>query len=130
MTTYPAQFESDVVLRTGRTLHIRPVRPEDRDALVSFYARLSPESMHLRFFDLRTPECAIESTPTDVDYDREFGAVAEVGGEIVGVAHYFTSRTRPDVAEVAFAIADSAQGCGAGTKLLETLVAAARQHDI
>jgi len=129
-TAYPAQFETDVVLRTGRTLLIRPVRPEDHDRLLKFYAALSAESMHLRFFDLRTPERAVESSPSDVDYVREFGAVAEVGGDIVGVAHYFALRTRPDVAEVAFAIADAKQGCGAGTKLLETLVVAAREHGI
>ena len=132
MTTipYPVQFESDVVLRTGRTMHIRPIRAEDQDRLIDFYARLSPESMHARFFDARRPEIAAAATPATVDYDREFGAVAEIGGEIVGIAHYFAARRRPEVAEVAFAISDRAQGCGAGTKLLETLVAAAREHDI
>jgi len=129
-TIYPAQFESDVVLRTGRTLHIRPIRPDDVDQLLRFYAQLSPESVHARFFDLRTPERAVECSPASVDYDREFGAVAELGGDIVGVAHYFASRVKPEVAEVAFAIGDKSQGTGAGTKLLETLVAAAREHGI
>ncbi|HEX6639815.1 MAG TPA: GNAT family N-acetyltransferase, partial [Thermoanaerobaculia bacterium] len=132
MTTaeYPVRFESDVVLRTGRTVHIRPVRPEDCDRLIAFYAHLSPESLHARFFAVCRPEVAAAASPSTVDYDREFGAVAELGGEIAGVAHYFTSRTSPNVAEVAFAISDAAQGCGAGTKLLETLVTAARDHGI
>lgn len=132
MTTieYPLQFESDVVLRTGRTMHIRPIRPEDRERLVGFYERLSPESLHARFFAVLRPEVAAASSPVNVDYDREFGAVAEIGGEIEGVAHYFAFRKRPEAAEVAFAISDAAQGCGAGTKLLETLVVAAREHGI
>ena len=132
MTTveYPVQFESDVVLRTGRTMHIRPVRGSDRERLIDFYARLSPESLHARFFAVLRPEIAAASSPVEVDYDREFGAVAEIGGEIEGVAHYFAFRKRPEVAEVAFAISDAAQGCGAGTKLLETLVVAAREHGI
>ena len=130
ISVYPTQFESDVVLRTGRTMHIRPVRAEDHERLVEFYARLSPESLHARFFDFRAPELAAQATPSTVDYDREFGAVAEISGEIAGVAHYFASPTRPSLAEVAFAISDEAQGCGAGTKLLETLVSAARDHDI
>ncbi|MEA2572029.1 MAG: hypothetical protein QOI24_4030 [Acidobacteriota bacterium] len=129
-TTYPAQFESDIVLRTGRTLHIRPIRPDDADRLLRFYAHLSPESVHARFFDLRSPELAVQCSPACVDYDREFGAVAELGGEIAGVAHYFASRVKPNVAEVAFAIGDASQGTGAGTKLLEMLVAAAREHGI
>ena len=129
-TVYPIQFESDVVLRTGRTMHIRPIRTEDHERLIDFYTQLSPESMHARFFDFRRPELAAQATPSTVDYDREFGAVAEVGGEILGVAHYFALRVRPNVAEVAFAISDQAQGTGAGTKLLETLLVAAREHGI
>lgn len=132
MTTaeYPVRFESDVVLRTGRTVHIRPVRPDDGERLIAFYAQLSPESLHARFFAVCRPDVAAAASPSSVDYDREFGAVAELGGEIAGVAHYFASRTSGNVAEVAFAISDGAQGCGAGTKLLETLVAAARDHGI
>ena len=132
MTTvaYPLQFESDVVLRTGRTMLIRPIRPEDRERLVDFYGQLSPESLHARFFAVLRPEIAAASSPVTVDYDREFGAVAEIGGAIEGVAHYFAFRKRPEAAEVAFAISDAAQGCGAGTKLLETLMVAAREHGI
>lgn len=132
MTTveYPVQFESDVVLRTGRTMHIRPIRGEDQDRLIDFYARLSPESLHARFFAVLRPEIAAKSSPVNVDYDREFGAVAEIAGAIEGVAHYFAFRKHPEAAEVAFAISDAAQGCGAGTKLLETLVVAAREHGI
>jgi acetyl coenzyme A synthetase (ADP forming)-like protein len=130
LTTYPLQFESDVVLRTGRTLHIRPIRSEDHDALIEFYRQLSPESMHARFFDFRVPELAANASPARVDYDREFGAVAEVSGRILGVAHYFAYKSRRNAAEVAFAISDAAQGCGAGTKLLETLAAAARENGI
>jgi acetyl coenzyme A synthetase (ADP forming)-like protein len=128
--TYPTEFESDVVLRTGRTLHIRPVRGEDREKLLDFFANLSPESLHARFFDIPKPERAIEYAPVDVDYERVFGAVAEINGEIAGVAHYFARKRLPNVAEVSFTISDAAQGCGAGTKLLETLIAAARRNRI
>jgi acetyl coenzyme A synthetase (ADP forming)-like protein len=132
MTTaaYPTQFEADVVLRTGRTLRIRPIRAEDREALLHFYGRLSKETLHARFFGLSSPEVALASSPTVVDYDREFGVVAESAGEVVAVAHYFASKTEPRVAEVAFAIAEASQGRGIGTKLLEILTAAARTHDI
>ena len=118
------------MLRTGRTVHIRPIRPADEQRLIDFYAHLSPDSMHARFFHLCRPEAAAAASPATVDYDTEFGAIAELGGDIVGVAHYFVSRKMSDVAEVAFAISDAAQGCGAGTKLLETLVAAAMDHGI
>ncbi len=126
--TYPAQFESDVVLRNGRTLHVRPVRPEDRDRLISFYAGLSPESIHARFFHLCTPERAEESAPAEVDYDSSFGVIGESGDEIVGIAHYYRSASPSKEAEVAFAIADSYHGWGIATKFLEVLTSAARSH--
>ena len=128
--TYPSHFESDVVLRTGRTLRLRPVRHEDREHLIRFYTRLSPDSLHSRFFDTRTPEAAADASPSDVDYRREFGIVGEVSGEIVAVAHYFASAAHADVAEVAFAIRDDMQGCGIGTQLLEKLAGIACMNDI
>jgi acetyl coenzyme A synthetase (ADP forming)-like protein len=130
VTAYPSQFEADVVLRTGSTLHLRPVRGEDRQRLLAFFGRLSPEAIHARFFDLCSPEQAVRYSPATVDYDLEFGVIGESGEEIVAVAHYFTSKSDRRLAEVAFAIADGLQGCGAGTKLLEMLVAAARTHGI
>ena len=33
--TYPAQYESDVVLRDGSTLRLRPVRSGDREGLLA-----------------------------------------------------------------------------------------------
>jgi len=125
---YPTQFEADVVLRTGQTLHVRPIRPEDRVGLLDLFARLSPEALHARFFDLCSPDRALLYSPASVDYDLEFGVIGESAGDIVAVAHYFASKRNPKVAEVAFAIADAVQGCGIGTKLLEVLVSAARAH--
>jgi len=128
--TYPTQFEADVVLRTGHTLHVRPIRPEDRERLLDFYAHLSLETLHARFFDLCSSDRAVQYSPTEVDYNLEFGVVGESAADIVAVAHYLASKRQPKIAEVALAIADVAQGCGVGTKLLEVLVAAARTHGI
>jgi acetyl coenzyme A synthetase (ADP forming)-like protein len=129
-TTYPAYLESDVVLRTGRTLRLRPVRHGDREPLIRFYAQLSRKALHSRFFSARTPEAAADSSPADVDYRHDFGIVGEMAGEIVAVAHYFASPNHPGIAEVAFAIRDDMQGCGIGTRLLEKLADVARSNDI
>jgi acetyl coenzyme A synthetase (ADP forming)-like protein len=130
LTEYPAHFESDVVLRNGRTLHVRPVRPDDSDMLLDFYRGMSADSLYMRFFDIRSPEGALRDSPTDVDYETDFGVVGELGGDLAGIAHYYRSRRNPKIAEVAFAIADRAQGCGIGTKLLEKLVDVARTKNI
>jgi acetate---CoA ligase (ADP-forming) len=127
---YPSHLESDVVLRTGRTIRLRPVRHEDGPALVTFFRKLSPEALYARFFDVRTPEAAAACAPADVDYCHTFGVVAEMSGEIAAVAHYFASPRHPEVAEVAFAIRDVLQGCGVGTKMLEKLADVAHLNGI
>jgi len=127
---YPAHLESDVVLRNGRTLRIRPVRCDDRERLRAFFTTLSPETLHARFFAMCTADQALTYAPADVDYVHDFGVVGEIGDRIVAVAHYFGSPRHPSIAEVAFAIADDQQGCGIGTLLLEKLAAAARLNHI
>ena len=49
-STAPGHWEADVLLRDGRTAHIRPIRSEDRELFVEFYARVSDESKYYRFF--------------------------------------------------------------------------------
>jgi acetyl coenzyme A synthetase (ADP forming)-like protein len=127
---YPAHLESDVVLRNGRTLRIRPVRPDDAEGLKRMFGNLSRDSLYSRFFDMRTAEEALRYSPVDVDYVRDFGVVGEVGDEIIAVAHYFAFARRPDTAECAFTIADRYHGCGIGTKLLEKLAEVARANGI
>ncbi|HEX4778454.1 MAG TPA: hypothetical protein VFW74_16900, partial [Acidimicrobiia bacterium] len=48
--TYPSQWESDVVLADGGTVHVRPIRPDDDAALLALYERMSSDSIYLRFF--------------------------------------------------------------------------------
>src|SRR5438045_5778866 len=127
---YPSHLEADVVLRTGRTLRIRPVRCEDDERLRVFFSTLSRESCHARFFAMCTPDQALVHSPTHVDYVHDVGVVGEIGSRVVAVAHYFESPRHPHVAEVAFAIADDQQGCGIATHLLEKLAAAARMNHI
>jgi hypothetical protein len=47
---YPLEWEADVVLRDGGVAHLRPIQPEDAEAIVRFHERQSDESIYLRFF--------------------------------------------------------------------------------
>lgn len=127
---YPEHLSADVVLRTGATLYLRPIRRDDEQPVLEFYRRLSRESLHQRFFDLRTPEAALISSPAAIDYRDDFGLVAETGSRIVGIAHYFRHRGARHRAEVAFTISDDMQGCGIGTHLLERLASIALENAI
>ena len=71
---YPADEEREVILRTGSTLRLRPIRTEDAEALLAMYRRLSPDSLYFRFFALPNVDAARALKPF---YEREvFGRVA------------------------------------------------------
>jgi len=125
----PSYWESDVVLSDGGTVHLRPRRDGDHDAIVDLYSRMSDHSRYLRFAGPTSSDCAgdLESKAT-VDLDHHFSVVAELGDRIVGVAGYF--REDADRAEVAFAVADSQQGRGLATIMLEYLAVAALEQGI
>ena len=127
---YPAEWESDVVLADGGTVHLRPIRAADDDALLGLYERLSDESIYLRFFSpVSRPTASQLDRLTNLDYRDRFALVAQLGDDIVAVARY-DRRPGSDEAEVAFTVQDDQQGRGLGTILLEHLAAVARTHGI
>lgn len=132
-TDYPLHWEADVVLRDGGTAHLRPIRPDDADALQTFHLGQSRRSTYFRFFAPleRLPEHELAHF-TQVDHrDRvALVVVADVAGAeaIIGVGRY--DRTGPGTAEVAFNVADRHHGRGLGSVLLEHLAAAARERGI
>ncbi|MEM9565582.1 MAG: GNAT family N-acetyltransferase [Actinomycetota bacterium] len=129
-TTYPAQWETHVVLRDGSTAEIRPIRPTDRDAIVHFHSQQSQESIYFRYFRYRPQLSEAELDHfTIVDYEDRMAFVAIQGSELIAVARYETWPGKP-VAEVAFFVHDDHQGKGLGTLMLEYLAAAGRQQGL
>jgi acetyl coenzyme A synthetase (ADP forming)-like protein len=127
---YPTQYESDVVTRDGSTVHLRPVRPDDAEALRALYARLSVDSVLFRFHGPVADFSSEVSRLLRCDYDNVFVLVAEAGGHVSGIAAYFRDERVPNRAEVAFTIGDALQGHGVGTRMLEVLADIARDHRI
>ncbi|MDP9341897.1 MAG: GNAT family N-acetyltransferase [Actinomycetota bacterium] len=127
---YPAHREADVALRDGSTVHVRPARGEDHDAMLEFLRELSPDSRMLRFFTgSANLEWAAERM-TEVDYRDRVSLVATAGAGDRIVAHATYIKTAPERAEVAFAIADALQGRGLGTILLGQLAEMAEENGI
>lgn len=125
-----AEWEHEVVLADGGTAFVRPVRPEDGDALRRLHARLSARSRYLRYFTARTklPSAEIERAVRVDGRDRMAFAALDAG-ELVGFGRY--DRTKDtDAAEVAFEIDDAHQGRGLGTLLLEHLAAWAHEQGL
>jgi acetate---CoA ligase (ADP-forming) len=126
---YPKEREADIVLRDGTTVHVRPVRSDDRPAVRSFLGALSTESISFRFFGAANLDWAAKWS-TDVDYVDRFGLVVESGVPRQIVAHAAYVRIDSERAEVAFLVADAWQGRGISTILLAHLAEAAEPHGI
>jgi acyl-CoA synthetase (NDP forming)/GNAT superfamily N-acetyltransferase len=120
---FPAGREVDIVLRSGRTVHVRPVRPDDRAALQAFLEGLSDESRWTRFFGAGASMSRAARRAAEIDYVDVYGLVGLLGDEVV--AHAMYARDTPEEAEVAFAVADRLHGQGLATVLLAHLVEAA-----
>ncbi len=126
---YPTEREAHIVLKDGSTLHVRPVRAGDRDAIRTFLDALSPESIVFRFFGV--PNLAwVLNWSLDVDYADRFALIAETGTPPQVVAHAAYIRCSPDQAEVAFMVADAFQGHGIATTLLAHLAEVAARNGI
>ena len=91
---------------------------------------LSERSTYFRFFAVPRSADREVHRLLACDGDQSTALVAEFAGRIVGVASYVRLPRQPGHAEVAFAVADVAQGHGIGTQLLVALSAVARQAGI
>ena len=86
---YPTTWEADVVLRDGSVAHVRPIRPNDADALRRFHAGQSEESIYLRFFaPLRQLSDKDVHRFTHVDYHDRVALVVTLREEIIGIGRY------------------------------------------
>ncbi|MBV9001850.1 MAG: GNAT family N-acetyltransferase, partial [Solirubrobacterales bacterium] len=124
---YPVEREADIVLRDGATVHVRPVRADDGEAMRAFLDSVSADSISLRFFGTPNLNWATEWS-VDVDYSDRFGLVVETGDPSVIVAHAAYVRIDRERAEVAFLVADAWQRHGISTILLAHLAEVAEQH--
>ena len=123
---YPSVLEERVHL-AGAELLLRPIRPDDGQRLMDFYANASMADMRLRFFMVRreVPHSEL-ARYSQIDYDREMTFVAlasspEGPAIMVGEARAVCD---PDnlQAEFAIQVASSWQGKGLGRVLMDKLI--------
>lgn len=125
----PTHWEADVILRDGRTAHIRPIHDDDEALLVEFYARVSDESKYYRFFS-PMPKLSERDVRrfTHVDHRDRVALVMILQGRMIAVGRYDVVAARE--AEVAFLVEDQHQGRGIGQLMLEHLAQAARERGV
>ena len=125
------RYEAEATLRDGEVVHIRAIRPEDKERLHEHFLSLGRESVYNRFLGPKRDLTDAELVRfTELDFDRHVGlfAVRRRDGreDVVGVARYvLIEGSRPPRAEVAVAVSDGAQGQGVGSALLRHLASIA-----
>jgi acetate---CoA ligase (ADP-forming) len=115
---------TDVILRDGSTLRLRPPAVEDAEALLEFFSDLSEHSRYLRFHGFPALGPKLVEPVLAPDWQERGALLASLDGRTVAVANWVRLRD-PHAAEVAFTVADGYQGRGVGTRLLEQLAARA-----
>ena len=134
MTAYPAHLIQSHRLFDGRTVTIRPVRPDDAGRAYQFLGRLSGESRYLRFQKwIGMPSDRLAEFLTDVDYDRHmaFICTAPAGDavEMVGDARYAVNADGASC-EFGLMIADDWHNTGIAGLLMEALIGTARSRGL
>ncbi|WP_042365673.1 bifunctional acetate--CoA ligase family protein/GNAT family N-acetyltransferase [Streptacidiphilus neutrinimicus] len=134
VTSHDRPRNAEVLLADGTVVTIRPLRPEDHDAVLDLHARrMSAENQRLRFFGVsrRAPEQTADRlcAPPRSGFVA-LGAFEPCTGQLVGVAEYEAEAETPARAEMAAAVADDWHHRGVATLLIEHLVHAARADGV
>jgi acetyltransferase len=122
---YPAELEEIIELRSGETVKMRPIRPEDARALQRAFTVMDPEDVRMRLFapvSMLSDEMAARMT--QVDYDREMAFVIEdpkAAGELWGGARIVAD---PDNVEAEFSVTvlSNLKGHGVGAVSLSRIL--------
>lgn len=128
-TRYPFHLVERWQLRDGTPTLIRPIRPSDLGIETAFAVGLSAQSSHRRLLSPRKLQPDELWRFTNVDYDRELAliAVSRIAGveQQLAVARYVRDASNGE-AEFAVVVADAWQRFGLATKLLGSLISAAK----
>jgi acetyltransferase len=134
---YPYEYIRETATDDGAALTVRPIRPEDEPGVARFHAGLSPETVRARYGkDRSLSERTAHERLTRicfVDYDRQFGLVAEAatedGPEITGVARLSRVHASDD-RMLTMVIADAWQRRGVGARIVQSAVVVARGEGV
>ncbi len=129
---YPAEL-AETLEWHGRTLELRPIRPEDEALHTEFLSHLDPEDIRMRvFYSRRTMERSELARLTQIDYNREMAFIAIAPGpdglpQTQGVVRAMAD---PDniSAEFGVIIRSDLKGGGLGRLLMDKLITYLRAH--
>ncbi|MBA5687170.1 bifunctional acetate--CoA ligase family protein/GNAT family N-acetyltransferase [Rugamonas apoptosis] len=123
---YPQELEQELAWQ-GRTIVLRPIRPEDAPQHLAFFRALAPDDVRLRFFSaMRELPPSQLARLTQIDYDRAMAFIATGSGadgqpETLGVVRAVVDSDNQS-AEFAIIVRSDLKGLGLGRVLFQKLV--------
>ena len=123
-TIYPIPGYPTVYLTTdGAQMTIRPMVPEDQDALLDFFRRIPPSDRFYLKEDVTDPAIIARWAQT-LDYSRVLPLLAFLDGTIVGdgTLHHRRAGARQHIGEVRIVVAPAYRNRGVGRGLLHKLI--------
>jgi acetyltransferase len=134
ISPYPKKYETLWKLRDGRTVLLRPIKPEDEPLWLEMFKNCSEESIRYKLFQtLKHMPHEVRVRYCNIDYDREIAIVAELtengARKIVGTARV-SIELDGKTGEIAFLVADPWQGLGLGTKLVDYVIEICKERGL
>lgn len=124
---YPKELEETCELTSGRSVLLRPIRPEDEATHREFDRKLSDDDRYNRYF-AELPKLGHEqlARQTQIDYDREMAfivsaAKSDGGQETLGVVRVLLNPENTE-GEFAVIVRSDMKGQGLGKRLLQKML--------
>jgi acetyltransferase len=127
---YPSEWEKTLTVGRDWQVRVRPIRPEDEPALVTFLQKTSKEDLRLRFFaPMKEFTHPFVARLTQIDYARAMAFVAldASGKDILGVVRIHSDSVY-ESAEYAILVRSDLKGRGLGWALMQLVIDYARSE--
>jgi acetyltransferase len=131
---YPQHLAKSLLLPSGVTVFIRPIKPPDEPLLQDFIRSLDPRDARFRFFaPVRELSHAAAERLASIDYDRAMAMLAFPGEkaqqEIWGFTQLFIDADHRK-GEFAIVVQSRRRGQGLGLAMMREMIRFARQHGV
>ncbi|MCP4691183.1 MAG: GNAT family N-acetyltransferase [Desulfobacterales bacterium] len=131
---YPEEAETEVLLKNGVKVRLRPSRAGDVGGLKDLFYQLPPRDIYTRFFTgLTSLSVSKAEHLCRVDYENEMALMAVIGGEdkerVIGSSCYFVDPST-NLAEVAYMIMPEFQSLGLGSALQQKMAEYAKARGV
>ena len=130
-------YAVEETLKSGLSVTVRAIRPDDKSRLVAAFEELEPQSIYSRFFQHKQELSDAElRKATEVDFKNEIALVVTIRQDdrevIIGSGRYIVYVTREGArnAEIAFIVEEKYHGQGVASRLLRHLIRIARDQGV